>query len=325
MPLYLKNIWLIFFLSLKSWKGLEIMKKILITGASGFIGNKLARFFLTKGHPVVGLGTSISHPLSKFSPDFEWVSADTTLAGDWQAHVKAADIVINLAGRNIFRYWTKKYKQAVYDSRILTSRNLVNAIEPGAGQTLLTTSAVGIYGDRGEDELTEASAPGESFLARVCTDWEREGLRAKEKGARVAVMRFGVVLGDKGALSLMAPAFRLFAGGPLGNGRHWFPWIHIDDLIRAAGFILENEKLEGSFNFTGKVPVRQKDFAKALGRALNRPAFIPAPAFLVRAVMGELGAALLESQKAIPRHLLDAGYDFKFTDVGSALEDVFNK
>ena len=298
--------------------------KILITGASGFVGNKLARFFLTKGHPVVGLGTSKSHPLSKFFPDFEWVSADTTLDGDWQAHVKTADILMNLAGRNIFRYWTKKYKQAVYDSRILTTRNLVNALD-GTGQTLLTTSAVGIYGDRGEDELTEASAPGESFLARVCVDWEKEGLRAREKGARVAVMRFGVVLGDKGALSLMAPAFRMFAGGPLGNGKNWFPWIHMDDLIQAAWFILENEKIEGNFNFTGKDPVRQKDFAKALGRALKRPAFIPAPAFLVRAIMGELGSALLESQKAIPRHLLDAGYAFKFTDVGSALEDVFNK
>lgn len=313
-----------FLLYLKSRKGLESMKKILITGASGFVGNKLARFFLTKGHPVVGLGTSKSHPLSKFFPDFEWVSADTTLDGDWQAHVKTADILMNLAGRNIFRYWTKKYKQAVYDSRILTTRNLVNALD-GTGQTLLTTSAVGIYGDRGEDELTEASAPGESFLARVCVDWEKEGLRAREKGARVAVMRFGVVLGDKGALSLMAPAFRMFAGGPLGNGKNWFPWIHMDDLIQAAWFILENEKIEGNFNFTGKDPVRQKDFAKALGRALKRPAFIPAPAFLVRAIMGELGSALLESQKAIPRHLLDAGYAFKFTDVGSALEDVFNK
>jgi hypothetical protein len=300
------------------------MKKILITGASGFIGNKLVRFFLTKGHPVVGLGTSKSHPLSKGFPEFEWVSADTTLAGDWQAHVKTADILINLAGRNIFRYWTKKYKQAIYDSRILTTRNLVDAIN-GSGQTLLTTSAVGIYGDRGEDELTEASAPGNGFLARVCVDWEKEGLRAKEKGVRVAIMRFGVVLGDKGALSLMAPAFRMFAGGPLGNGKHWFPWIHIDDLIQAAWFILENEKLEGSFNFTGKDPVRQKDFAKALGRALKRPAVIPAPAFLVRAIMGELGSALLESQKAIPRHLLDTGYAFKFADAGSALEDVFNK
>lgn len=301
------------------------MKKILITGASGFIGDKLARFFLTKGHPVVGLGTSKSHPLSKLFPEFEWVSADTTLAGDWQAHVKTADILINLAGRNIFRYWTKKYKQAIYDSRIFTTRNLVNAIAPGSRQTLLTTSAVGIYGDRGEDELTEASSPGNGFLARVCTDWEKEGLRAREKGARVAIMRFGVVLGDKGALSLMAPAFRMFAGGPLGNGNHWFPWIHIYDLIQAAWFILENETMEGIFNFTGKDPVRQKDFAKALGRALKRPALIPAPAFMVRAIMGELGSALLESQKAIPRHLLDTGYLFKFADVGSALEDVFNK
>lgn len=302
------------------------MKKILITGASGFIGSKLVHFFLTKGHPVTGMGTSMSHPLSKAFPEFEWISSDTTLEGDWQNCVKKADIIINLAGRNIFRYWTKKYKQAIYDSRILTTRNLVNAIEPGSSQTLLTTSAIGIYGDCRDDELTEASSPGKSFLARVCVDWEKEGLKAKEKGTRVAVMRFGVVLGDNGgALSLMAPAFRMFAGGPLGNGNHWFPWIHIDDLIQAAGFILENEKMDGVFNFTGKDPVRQKEFAKALGRALKRPALIPVPAFIVRTVMGELGSALLESQRVIPGHLLDSGYSFKFADVGSALQDVFNK
>ncbi len=302
------------------------MKKILITGASGFVGNNLTRFFLTRGYSVIGVGTSKTHPLSSSFSEFEWISADTTLEGDWQTQVKKADILINLAGRNIFRYWTKNYKQAIYDSRIVTTRNLVNAIEKESKQTLLTTSAAGIYGDRRDDELTEASRPGNSFLARVCVDWEKEGLRATEKGVRVAVMRFGVVLGDKGgALSLMAPTFRMFAGGPLGNGNHWFPWIHINDLIGAALFILENENIEGVFNFTGENPVRQKEFAWELGRALKRPAFIPAPAFIVRTVMGELGSALLESQKAIPQHLLDSGYVFKFSDLRSALQDVFNK
>ncbi len=301
------------------------MKKILITGASGFIGNKLARFFLTQGHSVTGMGTSMAHPLSTAFPEFEWVRADTTLEGDWQDHVKKADVLINLAGRNIFRYWTKKYKQSIYDSRILTTRNLVNAIEKGSRQTLLTTSAIGIYGDRGDDELTEASDPGKSFLARVCKDWEKEGLRAEEKNVRVSVMRFGVVLGDKGALSLMAPAFKMFVGGPLGSGKHWFPWIHIEDLIQAALFIIKNETMQGIFNFTGADPVRQREFARELGKALKRPAFIPAPAFIVRSVMGELGSALLESQKAKPEHLLDSGYSFRFTNVRSALQDVFNK
>ncbi|MCK5837415.1 MAG: TIGR01777 family oxidoreductase, partial [Desulfobacula sp.] len=244
------------------------MKKILITGASGFIGKRLARFFLSKGYHVTGIGTSLYHPFSKEFQEFEWVSSDTTVEGMWQKHVAESEIIINLAGRNIFRYWTKKYKKAIYDSRILTTRHIVNAIEKGATQKLLTTSAVGIYGDCKEDLLTEKRAPGKGFLAEVCRDWEEEGLKAREKGVKVAVMRFGVVLGNGGALSLMTPAFKLFAGGPLGNGRHWFPWIHVKDLEKAVQFIVVNQEIDGIFNFTGPELIRHMQFAKALGHAL---------------------------------------------------------
>ncbi|MBU8911982.1 MAG: TIGR01777 family oxidoreductase, partial [Desulfobacterales bacterium] len=299
------------------------MKKILITGASGFIGKRLAHLFLLKGYHVTGIGTSLNHPLSKqfqeFKYKFKWISADTTIEGKWQDHVAESDIIINLTGRNIFKYWTKKYKKAIYDSRILTTRHIVNAIENGKTQKLLTASAVGIYGDCKEDLLTEKRTPGNDFLAKVCKDWEKEGLMARKKGVRVAVMRFGVVLGEGGALSLMIPAFKLFSGGPLGDGRQWFPWIHIKDLEKAVEFIVENEKLEGLFNFTGPVPVRQKQFAKALGHALNKPAFMPAPSFIIKTIMGELGGSLLKSQKAIPENLMESGYSFSFSDVGSAL------
>ncbi|CCK79888.1 TIGR01777 family oxidoreductase [Desulfobacula toluolica] len=305
------------------------MKKILITGASGFIGKRVARLFLSKGYFVTGLGTSKAHLFSRksqrFEHRFEWVSADTTIEGKWQDHVAGSDIIINLAGRNIFRYWTKKYKQAIYDSRILTTRNIVNAIEPGKTHTLLTTSAVGIYGDRKEDVLTEKTEPGRGFLSDVCKDWEKEGLKARQKGVRVSVMRLGVVLGNEGALSLMTPAFKLFAGGPLGDGRQWFPWIHIKDLEKAVEFIVENSDIEGTFNFTGPTPVRQKHFAKALGRVLHRPAVIPAPAFMVRVVMGQLGKAFLQSQRAVPKHLAEVGYPFLFADVYTALNDILGK
>ena len=173
--------------------------------------------------------------------------------------------------------------------------------------------------------LTEERTPGKDFLAKVCADWEKEGLRAREKGVSVAVMRFGVVLGDGGALSLMIPAFKLFSGGPLGDGRQWFPWIHVKDLEKAVEFIVENKELEGIFNFTGPTPVRQKQFAKALGHALNRPAFMPAPSFMIKAIMGELGGSLLKSQRVIPKNLTESGYSFFFSDVGSALNEIFEK
>ena len=315
------------------------MKKILITGASGFIGKRLTKFFLSKGYHVTGIARSLNHLFStqiqevdqdqdfnqNFNQNFKWVSADTTVEGKWQDHVAKSDIIINLTGRNIFQYWTKKYKKAIYDSRILTTRHIVNAIENGKTQKLLTASAVGIYGDCKEDLLTEERTPGRDFLATVCADWEKEGLRAGKKGVNVAVMRFGVVLGDGGALSLMIPAFKLFAGGPLGGGHHWFPWIHIKDLEKAVQFIVEIEGLAGIFNFTGPTIVRQKQFAKALGRALNRPAFMPTPSFMIKAIMGELGGSLLQSQRAIPKKLIDSGYSFLFSDADSALKEILGQ
>lgn len=301
------------------------MKKVLITGASGFLGKKMARLFLLKGYPVMGMGTSQRHPFSSEFKHFDWISADTTIKGKWQEKVAQADIIINLAGRNIFHYWTKQYKQAIYDSRVLTTCNLVDAIADGKNKTLLTASAVGIYGDCKDEPLTEKRLPGKDFLAQVCVDWEKEGLRAKDKGVRVAVMRFGVVLGTGGALSLMAPAFKFCVGGPLGNGQQWFPWIDARDLEKAIVFIVENPSAEGIFNFTGPTPVRQKQFARALGQALNRPAFIPAPSFMVKAIMGDLGRSLLQSQRAIPENLLDSGYAFLFPDIAASLNDIFGK
>jgi len=299
------------------------MKTILITGASGFVGKNLARFFLLRGDKVTGVGTSLNHPLSKEFQMFKWVSSDTTIKGDWQKHVSTSDIIINLTGRNIFRYWTKKYKKAIYDSRILTTRNIVNAIKPGRLQKLLTTSAIGIYGDCNEEAVVEGAQPGSDFLSRVCREWEKEGLKAKDKGIKVIVMRFGVVLGKGGALSLMAPAFKFFVGGPLGKGQHWFPWIHIHDIEKAIAFLMDNSRAEGLFNLTAPEPVRQKVFAKALGKALGRPAFMPVPAIMIKAVMGELGTSLLQSQRAIPENLTKSGYTFSFPDVESALKDIF--
>ncbi len=309
------------------------MKNILIAGASGFVGKYLANQFLAEGFSVTGLGTSLDHPLNQSPKDqsgqqfenFKWISADTTREGDWQNHVAVADIVINLAGRNIFKPWTKKYKQAIYDSRILTTKHLVDAMEKGKPVKLLNASAVGYYGDRGETVLSETDPVGSDFLAIVCQDWETRALEALKKEVLVCCMRFGVVLGNEGALSVMTPAFNWFVGGPLGNGSQWFPWIHIHDLYRAIKFLMDDSDLRGTFNFTGPGMVRQKDFAKALGNALNRPAIFPAPAFMVKLMMGDLGASLLQSQKALPQRLTDLGFEFEFQTPGVALANIFTK
>jgi uncharacterized protein (TIGR01777 family) len=301
------------------------MKKILITGASGFVGKYLAEHLVMGKHQVIGIGTSLGHPWEGRFDNFKWISADTSRKGDWQNHVAASDIVINLTGRNIFKPWTKSYKQSIYDSRIFTTRHIVDAMEKGKPAKLLNASAIGYYGDMGETLLSETDSPGSDFLAEVCRDWETQALTAEKKGVNVCIMRFGVVLGAQGALAKMAPVFKCFVGGPLGNGRQWFPWIHIKDLYTAVEFLIEDQDVSGIFNFTGPSPVRQKDFAKALGRALKRPAFMPAPAFLIRLLMGELGSSLMQSQKAFPGKLVEKGFEFEFQDIVAALEDIFKK
>jgi uncharacterized protein (TIGR01777 family) len=159
----------------------------------------------------------------------------------------------------------------------------------------------------------------------VCRDWEEQALEATNKDVRVCLMRFGVVLGNEGALSAMTPAFKWFAGGPLGSGRQWFPWIHIHDLYRAIKLLMDGADLEGTFNFTGPELVRQKEFATALGRALNRPAILPLPAFMVKLIMGDLGSSLLQSQRATSQRLKELGFEFKFKSPGAALAHLFEK
>jgi len=295
---------------------------VLISGASGFVGGHLSRALLKRGWQVTGLGTSSQSPLSR-ETDFTWIQADTTRPGDWQIAVPAADIIINLAGRTIFKRWSKAYKQQLVDSRVRTTRNLVAALPQNSSAAFLSTSAVGYYGNRGEDVLTEETTPGEDFLADLSVKWEDAARTAGEKGARVAVMRFGIVLAaDGGALSKMVPAFRMFAGGPVGDGRHWFPWIHMADLIGAIELLINRKDLEGPFNFVAPNPMRNGDFARTLGKVLGRPAMLPAPAFMLRLLMGEVGGVLLSSQRAMPNRLEQVGYQFKFPSAERALADI---
>ncbi len=296
--------------------------KIFITGGTGFVGTYLSNYFLNKGDTVVATGTrtrqnAIDHP------EFSYVSADTRVQGKWQAYVAQADMVINLAGKSIFKRWTKAYKKEIYDSRILTTRHLVEALPKEKPVDLFSTSAVGYYGGRGDDLITENEPPADDFLGQIGRDWEQEAMVAKAYNHRVVLMRFGVVFGKGGgAFKQMVSVFKRFAGGPIGDGRQWFPWIHIQDVAGAIDFIFKNRSLDGAFNFCSPHPLRNREVARAFGRALKRPAGFPAPGFMLRLVLGEFAETLLASQRVTPDRLLKAGFNFQFPRLDGALSDL---
>jgi hypothetical protein len=301
---------------------------ICITGGTGFVGSRLCRSLLADGHRVTTFGStpkeSLSHPLSA-QDRFTYIAADTTQPGDWQKALESADAVVNLAGRTIFHYWTESYKKSIYQSRIQTTQNLVSALPKGREIPVISASAAGFYGDRGETVLTEETSGGDDFLAVVCRDWESAAKAAEKNGARVVITRFGIVLGKGGgALSKMIPFFKFGLGGPLGDGEQWFPWIHRSDLVAAIRFALENDSLSGSYNYCSPHPVRNRDFVKTLGKVLHRPAVIPAPKFLVRTVAGELGNAITFSQRAVGEKLQNEGFRFEYPELEPALRAILS-
>ncbi len=293
--------------------------KIFITGGTGFVGKTLAPALVRSGHEVSILSRS-----RRMEPSgIFWIEGDPTQRGKWQEAVKEHGIIINLAGASIFTRWTEQAKRMIRDSRILTTRHLLEAIDGGKGKTFFSTSAIGYYGFHGDEDLTEDSPPGQDFLALLARDWEAEAKEAEKKGCRVVLSRFGIVLGEKGgALGQMIPLFSKYVGGPLGSGKQWFSWIHIEDLTRAFLFLLEHPEISGPVNFTAPNPVRNKELAQWLGRILGRPAFLPAPGFMLRLFLGEFGSILLKGQRVLPQKLLRAGFQFSYPEIDRALRQV---
>lgn len=300
------------------------MKKAFITGGTGFVGGHLIHLLLEKGYRVVAVGRSAKPASSR--ENLEYISADTTIKGAWQETLKTVDLVINLAGASIFHYWTASYKKSIHTSRILTTRHLVEALAANQRVTFVSTSAMGFYGSRDDDLLTENEPVGEDFLAEVCRDWEAEALQAAGRNARVIIARFSTVV-DKsgGAMKVMLPPYRFFVGGPMGSGKQWFPWIHLQDLLSALMFLIDNDTSHGAYNFCAPESIRNVDMARTLGRLLHRPALLRVPAFAMGLLMGEFGRTLLGSQNGIPQRLIDEGFQFRFPGFESAMKEVLGK
>lgn len=282
--------------------------RIAMSGSTGFVGSSLTKAFKEKGWEVIDL------PREDFGKD------DSALI----KNLEASDVVINLAGAPIIARWTGEYKKVMYDSRIGTTRALVSALKKAAKKPalLISTSAVGIYDNDGIHTDTDTRYSS-GFLGKLAFDWEQSALSAKSEGIRTVIFRFGIILGaNGGALQQMLTPFRLGLGGQIGNGDQAFSWIHIKDLIAAYFFVIENKKYEGIFNLTSPNPTTNKGLTRALGKALHRPAFLRVPAFVLKIRFGEGSSVLIEGQNAVPQRLVEYGFKFRFTEIGSALKEI---
>ncbi len=298
--------------------------KAFITGGTGFVGTYLTDRLLKSGWNVSITGRS-GQSIHKDNSNLSIIACDTKEPGDWQQSVADADLIINLAGKNIFTLWRDKTKKEIKESRILTTRNIVEAIPKNSPVIFISTSAGGYYGDRKDMVLKEDACAGEGFLAELCQCWEYEALQAEKKGVRTVIMRFGMVLGQGGgALKMMVPSFRMFLGGSLGKGDNWVPWIHIDDLVSAILYSVETKGIKGPLNFCTPYPVSHRTLIKAVAKALGRPAFFRLPSFLIKVVMGGLGKEILFSQRMTPESLIVSGFNFKFENIDYALMDLLD-
>lgn len=292
--------------------------KIIITGGAGFIGQSLSTALLQRGYKVV--------IFDLFPPreNVDFLKIDLTDGPLEGTILEGVDAIIHLAGRNIFGRWNNKLKNEIYQSRILGTRNLVSSLQnlSQKPRILISASAVGFYGDRGEEKLSESSAPGLDFLAHVCVDWESEARQAETLGIRTVQVRTAPVLGHGGLLAKLLPLYKLGLGGPIGSGRQWFPWIHIQDIINIYIWAMENQTVKGSINACTPQQISNKEFSETLAKVLRRPAFFKIPAPIFWLIFNDLADALSASQKVFTKKLLENGYHFHFPNLKGALEDI---
>jgi uncharacterized protein (TIGR01777 family) len=296
---------------------------LVLTGASGFIGSKLVER-LGQSHDLKLL--TRRQPKKTGLPRTQWIIWEPGAPGEWERCIEGADGIINLAGEPIAKKrWSLEQKDRIRFSRVNTTRALVRAIAKTKHKPkfLINGSAVGYYGPRGDELLTENSPAGAGFLADVCREWEDEARHAQSDRVRVALLRTGIVLGKgEGALAKMVKPFKLFAGGYLGSGKQWMPWIHVEDEVGLIQFLIEKETASGAFNATAPNPVTMEEFCKKLASVLNRPSWAPVPAPVLRLLLGEMAEMLLTGQRALPKAAQDLGYVFRYRNIFDALQSL---
>jgi uncharacterized protein (TIGR01777 family) len=301
--------------------------RVFITGGTGLVGSKLVPHLRQHGDTVLVLSRRAN---AAAGMDCELIQGDPTLPGDWQNRAAECDVIVNLAGENIVaKRWNDVVRRTLRESRVKATKNCAHAIgrQPcradGSPKVLVNASAIGYYGPHGDEELDENSPPGNDFLASICVDWEKATAPAKDAGARVVLTRIGVVLAnDGGPLAKMLLPFKLCLGGPQGSGKQWFSWVHRDDVVGLIALALDNANVSGTVNATAPNPVTNKDFAKALGQALGRPAFMPMPGFMLKLIMGEGAEIVLTGQRVLPKRAQDSGYSFRFPELDGALAAI---
>lgn len=307
--------------------------KIVVAGGSGFLGSPLAETYAEDGHDVRVLTRSLPAGESRHESG-TGVPGITSVgwkpdgqSGPWASAIDGADAVINLAGASIGdKRWTPQHKAALRDSRILSTRSLAAAITAAASppRVFVSSSAIGYYGAAGNEPKTETSPAGSDFLAQLCEDWEAEARRAERPGMRLAIIRTGIVLERSGgSLPRMITPFRLFAGGPLGSGRQYMSWIHRLDWVEMVKWIVETADASGRFNLTAPHPVTNREFSKALGRALKRPALLPVPKIALKVALGEFAEYVVTGQRVLPVHAQALGYHFRYPEIDIAFRGIF--
>ncbi len=295
--------------------------KAVVTGATGFVGPYLLKHL----DNATVLTRDPARAAKKLPPSVHAAGWNLMENPAPSSALNGADVVFHLAGEPVAEgRWSKAKKTAIRESRVVGTRNLVAGLEACTQRpkVLVSTSAVGYYGDRGDQVLTEASAPADDFLAEVCVAWEREAMKAEQLGIRVVTIRTGIVLGKEGALAKMMFPFKMGVGGPLGSGKNWMPWIHVADLASLYMHAATNDSVRGPMNGTAPNPVINRDFTKAFAAALHRPAFLPIPYFGLRVLFGEFAKILFASQRVMPTVAERTGFKFQYPDIGPALEQI---